>query len=174
MKGRKMKPFYFIRHGDITRYTNHQGIAPNNHLTDTGRFQAQRIKPKIDSFSIDYMVTSPLDRCIETAEIIAPYLFPSRMEIDGLQECTISEWLQLDELYESPEKLGSFPLARDYISRVTAAINEGLSKEGTPLFVAHGGTYSVINYLLKLKLSKRIEYCKPIFFNPEEKELKYN
>jgi len=165
-----MKPFYFVRHGHTEPFIDKDGISSNNHLTDTGRLQAQEIKPLIDSFPIDYMVTSPRARCIETAEIIAPSLFPSRMEIGKLRECSFQTRFQLDELYESPEKLGIFPTVKEFIDRIIMGINEGLARKGTPLFVGHGGTYGVIIHMFGLKNIRLTEYCDPIYVNPSRKQ----
>ena len=66
-----MKKLYFTRHG--LSVMNKQGLrsgSTNTPLTDEGRLHAQKIGSETD-LQFDLIVTSMLDRAIETAEIIA-------------------------------------------------------------------------------------------------------
>src|SRR5690606_2527197 len=70
--GPGMKKLYFIRHG--LSVMNRQGVfsgSIDTPLTDEGRKQAKRAGKLARDFGIDYIVSSPLARALETAQIIA-------------------------------------------------------------------------------------------------------
>jgi uncharacterized phosphatase len=65
------KTFYFLSHGETD--WNKRGIYMGRTdipLNDTGRSQAQESIPYIDKEPITHIVTSPLQRSLETATIV--------------------------------------------------------------------------------------------------------
>jgi len=70
-----MKRLYFIRHGESegneARVFSGQWDTP---LTDLGRSQAEQAAQQADELIIDVIISSPLIRASETAEIIAKHL----------------------------------------------------------------------------------------------------
>ncbi len=75
-----MKKLYFIRHG--LSVMNQQGVfsgSIDTPLTDEGRKQAKQAGKLARDFGIDYIVSSPLARALETAQIIAGEIgYPTR------------------------------------------------------------------------------------------------
>ena len=62
---------YVVRHGQTDNNLNGiiQGIS-NTPLNDYGRKQASELKEKLNDISFDLILSSPLQRAKETAEII--------------------------------------------------------------------------------------------------------
>lgn len=78
-----------VRHGETAltaqkRYSG-RGDVP---LSDTGRAQAQAVASRAAAMGVDMAVTSPLARCVDTAELIG---VPVTVEPD-LIECDFGEW----------------------------------------------------------------------------------
>ena len=80
---------YFARHGE---YQNPDKITPNRlpgfHLTELGKKQAKLQGDKLAKLKLRAIFTSPITRCVETAEIISqivhlhPNQKPELLEID--------------------------------------------------------------------------------------------
>lgn len=67
-----MKRLYFIRHAlsELNKSGHFAGIT-DTPLTDEGRQQAKDVAQQIKDLDIDLIVSSPLSRALETAQIIA-------------------------------------------------------------------------------------------------------
>lgn len=97
-----------VRHGHST--ANGSGILagrlPGIHLDDKGRTQVDALAQRLAALPISRVVTSPLERCQETAAIIAAALAPGRavVEDDGVGECQYGAWTgrPLKELADEP------------------------------------------------------------------------
>lgn len=63
---------HLVRHG-VTEHTGHKlsGWMAGLHLTDEGRIQAETAAERLESVPFKAFYSSPLERCYETAEIIA-------------------------------------------------------------------------------------------------------
>lgn len=67
-----MKRLYFIRHAlSELNKSGHMAGTTDTPLTDEGRQQAKAAAQKIKNLDIDMVVSSPLSRALETAQIIA-------------------------------------------------------------------------------------------------------
>lgn len=68
--------FYIFRHGetDLNIAGRFQGQSCNESLNQTGISQAKQLGKDLDGKKIDIVVTSPLKRALETAEIVADEL----------------------------------------------------------------------------------------------------
>ncbi len=67
-----MKKLYFCRHGQTEMNTlGHFSGTTETPLTTEGRKQAKRAGKKAKDLNIDYIISSPLSRAVETAQIIA-------------------------------------------------------------------------------------------------------
>lgn len=84
-----MTCYLFIRHGE----TDHTGAVlsgrtPGVALSERGRRQAAGLPERLKSLPPDMVCTSPLERCYQTAEILArahglePRVLPDLMELD--------------------------------------------------------------------------------------------
>ena len=67
-----MTVFYLVRHA-VTDHTGHKltGWLPDVHLTAEGRAQAQATADALSSIDFSAVFSSPIDRTIETARIVA-------------------------------------------------------------------------------------------------------
>lgn len=67
-----MKKLYFIRHGESEmNVKGHVAGITETPLTDLGRRQAKLAGVKAKNLHLDYIISSPLSRALETAQIIA-------------------------------------------------------------------------------------------------------
>ncbi len=101
-----MPTVLIVRHGHSS--ANGEGILagrlPGIHLTDRGREQAATLAERFEGLSIARVVTSPLERCRETAEALA-VVAGTEVEVDpGLLECAYGAWTgrPLGELSKDP------------------------------------------------------------------------
>ena len=67
-----MTAFFFVRHG-VTSHTGHRlsGWMPGIHLSEEGRAQAEAAAATLANLPFKAIFSSPIDRTMETAEVIA-------------------------------------------------------------------------------------------------------
>ena len=158
-----MRQFLFlIRHGQTTWNVEHRlpGQLPGIGLTDTGREQAKRLAEALAVLPLTAIISSPLERAVETAKYLAQgrdltiQLEPDLMDIE------LGRWSgqNRDELFKSdpvwaafvrdptegPEGVETFPALE---RRVVAAVERWLKKESTgayPAFVTHDDVIKVL------------------------------
>ncbi|MGH2821243.1 MAG: histidine phosphatase family protein [Actinomycetota bacterium] len=67
-----MTTFFFVRHG-VTAHTGHKlsGWLPDIHLTGEGMSQAEVIAASLSRVPFKAIYSSPIDRTLETAQVIA-------------------------------------------------------------------------------------------------------
>ena len=90
----------FVRHGRTpTTGTKLPGRAPNLHLSDEGKLQAEMIAKEIERSSSSFLGTkvsavyaSPMERTQETAKPIAKTLNLRVRTLQGLNECDFGDW----------------------------------------------------------------------------------
>ena len=90
----------FVRHGRTpTTGTKLPGRAPNLHLSDEGKSQAEMIAKEIKKSSSSFLGTkvsavyaSPMERTLETAKPIAKTLNLRVRTLQGLNECDFGDW----------------------------------------------------------------------------------
>ena len=90
----------FVRHGRTpTTGTKLPGRAPNLHLSDEGKSQAEMIAKEIKTSSSSFLGTkvsavyaSPMERTQETAKPIAKTLNLRVRTLQGLNECDFGDW----------------------------------------------------------------------------------
>jgi probable phosphomutase (TIGR03848 family) len=88
-----MTTFFFVRHG-VTSHTGAKltGWMPGVGLSDEGRAEAKDAASALSSVRLDAVYSSPIERTIETAEIIAE---PHRLEVgvrEDLGEVRYGRW----------------------------------------------------------------------------------
>jgi probable phosphomutase (TIGR03848 family) len=105
-----MSTVLLVRHG-LTAMTGPvlAGHTPNVHLDERGQKQAAAVAARIAVLPISTIVTSSLDRCVETAEAIragqrAAGREPDWQVDDGIIECRYGDWTgrPLKELAKEP------------------------------------------------------------------------
>jgi probable phosphomutase (TIGR03848 family) len=95
-----------VRHGHSS--ANGEGILagrlPGIHLTDRGREQAEQLADRFRGLAVVRVVSSPLERCLETAAPIAAAVGVEVTVDDDLQECAYGAWTgrPLGELAKEP------------------------------------------------------------------------
>ena len=67
-----MTTFFFVRHG-VTSHTGNRlsGWLPDIHLSDEGRAQAEAVASALAKVPLKAVYSSPIDRTLETARIVA-------------------------------------------------------------------------------------------------------
>jgi len=145
----------FIRHGQTTWNVEHRlpGQLPGVALTDTGRQQAARLADALTVLPISAIISSPLERARDTAEIIAqPYKLDIQFDPD-LMDIDLGRWSGqiFDELSKNdpdwkafvrdpsvgPEGVETFPQVQE---RAVTAVERWRKQESIgayPAFVAH-------------------------------------
>lgn len=84
---------YLVRHGatPLTAEDRFSGAA-NIYLSDDGRLQVERLSQRLADDNITAVYTSPLDRTLETADIIARPHKLTPIPRDGLREISHGHW----------------------------------------------------------------------------------
>ncbi|MEU3020212.1 MSMEG_4193 family putative phosphomutase [Nocardiopsis sp. NPDC007018] len=94
-----------VRHG-LTDATGPRlaGRAPGVHLNDAGRAQAARLAARLEGLAPAALVSSPLERCQETAEAVAVRLGVPVTTDERFVECDYGSWTgrSLTELAAEP------------------------------------------------------------------------
>ncbi len=156
-----MSTLVLVRHG-LTAMTGPvlAGWTPDVHLDDRGRAQAAGLAERLAGVPLAAIVTSPLDRCRETAAAIAG---DRPVEVDDrLGECRYGDWTgrSLKELSKDPlwkvvqqhPSAAVFPgqdgeALRDAQHRAVAAVrdwNSRLGLDATWLACSHGDVIKAV------------------------------
>ena len=177
-----MTTVLLVRHG-LTAATGHSlsGWTPGIPLDDRGRSQARALGARLARLPLDAIVTSPLDRCRQTAEVVAVARDGQGPEIRQdarLGECRYGDWTgkPLRKLAKEPlwRVVQAHPSAvrfpgpdgesmLDTQHRAVAAVREwnaALGPKATYLICTHGDVIKgiVADCLgLHLDLSQRIQ-----------------
>ncbi|GEN33403.1 MULTISPECIES: histidine phosphatase family protein [Aneurinibacillus] len=148
----------WVRHGETAdnrerRYLGHYD-AP---LTDRGKKQAKAAARRLEKETIHYVYTSDLERCRETAAIIASPHRLAVMEVPELRELNFGRWdrktyeeiMQTDKQlaekwYNNPYETappGGESLAElgNRVSRWLFALEKQMHPDETAVLVTHGG-----------------------------------
>jgi probable phosphoglycerate mutase len=102
-KERNVTTLLLVRHGtNDWVHGRLAGWTPGVHLNEEGRQQAQALSTRIGDLPIAAIYSSPLERCVETAQAIAG---PRQMQlrlVEGLGEVRYGEWqgAELKDLYK--------------------------------------------------------------------------
>lgn len=176
-----MTTVLLIRHGRTA--ANAAGIlagrTPGVLLDAQGRRQARTLRTRLRDVPIDVVVSSPLERCIETADaILTTRPEVERLTDDGLTECDYGQWTgrPLAELAEEPlwqAIQGSpsgvtFPGGEPMLAmaeRAAAAVSRWVAQhpEGTVVLVSHG---DVIKAILSHALGQPLDQFQRIVIGP--------
>ncbi len=153
---------FLIRHGQTTWNIEHRlpGQLPGIELTDTGREQAKRLAQALKTVPLTAIISSPLERAIETARYLAEgrnltiQLEPDLMDIElgrwtGQNRDVLTKhdpvWQAfLRNPLTGPEGVETFS---DVEQRAVAAVERWLHKESTgayPAFVTHSDVIKLL------------------------------
>jgi probable phosphoglycerate mutase len=156
-----MTTVLLVRHG-LTAMTGPvlAGWTPGVHLNERGREQAEALGRRLAPLELDAIVSSPLERCQETAAAVAQGRAVSVQTDDRFGECGYGEWTgrPLKELAKEPlwrvvqahPSAAVFPggeALADTQSRAVRAVrewNERLGEKATYLVCSHGDVIKAI------------------------------
>ncbi|RBQ18959.1 phosphoglycerate mutase [Spongiactinospora rosea] len=122
-----MTTLLLARHG-LTELTGPvlAGWTPGVHLSEAGAAQAKALGERLAGLDLDAIVSSPLERCQETAQAVAAGRAGIRVETDErFGECRYGEWTgrPLKELAADP----LWPVVQSHPSAVTFPGGESLT-----------------------------------------------
>ncbi len=156
-----MTTLLLVRHG-LTHLTGPvlAGRTPGVHLSEAGRAQAEALAERIKGVRLDAIVSSPLERCQETAQAVAATRGAAVETDDRLVECGYGAWTgrPLKELAEDPlwrvvqahPSAVTFPEGEslpDMQHRAVAAVrdwNQRLGEKAVYLACSHGDVIKAI------------------------------
>lgn len=172
-----------MRHGRTT--ANASGVlagwTPGIHLDEIGREQTKALAHRLAGLRVDGFVTSPLERCRETAEILsADHGDSARLNSDlDLAECRYGEWtgrplaeLRSDPLWSAVEQVPSsvtFPSGESMAAMQARALhavrrwNRRYGPDGLYVAVSHG---DVIKAILADALGMHLDMFQRIGIEP--------
>ena len=164
-----MTRFFLVRHGETewNRLRKIQGIS-DIPLNDTGRSQAAALGDILSKHRFDLIVSSPLSRALETAQIVARKLgMPAPLVIQDLVERNYGEaegssGLELDTLYPPDTEIPGREDRADVTKRVVRTLHDLAIRhpEADILAVAHGAVIRcVVDYAAPGEYSEPITNC---------------
>jgi alpha-ribazole phosphatase len=168
-----MMKLYVARHGEtnLNKKKVYQGWV-DSELNEEGIKHCEEIRDKLSCITFDVVITSPLKRAVQSAEIIAGTPHSKFITCDAFKELNFGLWEAMH--YKEIEK--NYPLewnlwSEDWVNytiphgesfkifyhRVEQGLKNMLEeyKDSTVLLVSHEGTLKVITTLL---LNLGIEY----------------
>ena len=170
-----LMPFYFLRHGvtdhNLRRLVMGQLDIPLNQL---GRRQAATAAQQLIGLGIRRVISSPLCRAVETAEIVAAPLGLPVTVVDGLQErawgvLTGRPYRELMRQSGTPKGAES---PTDFARRVMQALRPLMAEEGPFLLVAHSGACRVLRRELHIDDGEGlVPNAVPVMFSPSDEGL---
>lgn len=168
-------PFYFIRHGETDWNREQRTMGQTDiPLNERGVRQAHEVSSYVQNLEIERIVSSPLLRAKQTAEIMSTYLsLPLELHED-LKEVywgenqgqIVNEKQNLEKWISGVTPRGA-ESCRVFQQRVTKAFSEILNTNKNTLVVAHNGVYWALMNALGYPNSKALN-CIPYFFRPPE------
>ncbi|HXF66539.1 MAG TPA: histidine phosphatase family protein [Burkholderiales bacterium] len=161
-------PFCFLRHGESE--SNRLGLIAGSSdvgLTETGRAQARAAIERVRPLGVTRVFSSALHRAHETAAIIAGALALPHLVVPGLAE---RNWGELEGKPQALRRRGVTPPGAEtltqFVARTRAAL-AAIEAGGTPLIVAHSGTFRVLCRLLGCEAPEEaVANCHPVRFLP--------
>lgn len=177
-----MPTVLLVRHGRTTSNAagTLAGRLPGVHLDDVGRDQARALADHLADVPLTAAVTSPMDRCRETLDLLLANRPEVVQHVDGdLSECDYGEWsgralkdLAKDPVWkvvQSHPSAASFPGGESLTHmqhRSVAAVrrwNAELGDSGVYLIVSHG---DVIKAILADALGMHLDQFQRIRVDP--------
>lgn len=167
-------PFWYLRHGETD--WNARNLAQGRTevpLNANGLAQAKRAAEQLQGQGIVSIVSSPLSRAYNTAQIVARSLDLPVLVEPELVECAygeeegqpMSEWFDswIEERF-TPAGGETFVELRQ---RAVRAVNRCLAQPGPVLVVAHGALMRALRVQMGLERLSRTRNAVPIHCRPE-------
>ena len=169
--------FWFLRHGETD--WNAQGLSQGNTdiaLNAVGRAQAARAARTLLSMQFGSIVTSPLSRARDTAQMVAAALGMAFTQDADLREVGFGEQegQPMGDWYDdwiadryTPPGAETFAGLR---ARTVAAVNRATALPGPVLVVAHGALWRAFRHEAGLPANVRTPNALPLFAEPPAPE----
>ena len=101
-----MTTIILVRHGENEWVKQHRlaGWLPDVHLNENGRLQAQSTAERLSHLNIAAIYSSPMDRCMETAVIIADSHQLPIQQVEAIGEVRYGKWegKKIEKLAKKP------------------------------------------------------------------------
>lgn len=151
-------PFYFVRHGQTDWNKENRPMGQTDiPLNATGLEQARLAAQNLHQLDFVKIISSPLQRALKTAQIIAQATHKPITVVDELKECSwgimegqpkdvglwMQRWGQGDVIPHAEHR-------QDFLQRIIRGMNTALSDNELVLIVAHGGVYWAIQEVLQI------------------------
>ncbi len=162
------KPFYFIRHGetDVNAKPDIKRVDYDLALNHRGKLQALEARRIIENVSLESVYFSPIQRAVETKDILVSSLKMEQEVLEGLSECKAHIWTKMI-LLEEGKAFHVDDEIEDFLARVLHALDFALEKAANPLLVAHGGVHWALCYYLSIENHPwKIGNCELVHFQP--------
>jgi probable phosphoglycerate mutase len=166
------KPFYFVRHGETD--WNLKGITMGQtdiELNATGLKQAEKVAESLKDTKFGSIVTSPLRRSFQTAQIISKKTSIPLTIIDEFKEISLGSFQgkpnQLSKIKEwrNGEEIEGAESFSEFIQRVRIGLDRAFKLQEPILIVAHGGVYWAIQKILKVPFQD-LPNCAAVYHRP--------
>jgi len=168
-----MTRIYLTRHGETewNRQRRFQG-SKNSELTEKGILAAELLASRVEEIDLDCIVSSPLKRAYQTAEIVRGNKKIDILKHEGFQEINLGNfegmrWDEIEDMHgdilhritEDPfnNRYPNGENLMEFYNRVEKALGEVIDRcrNKSVLIVAHGGTIKCIeSYIRKFKINK--------------------
>lgn len=161
-------PFYFIRHGetDVNADPNIKRVDYDLPLNIRGKDQAHQARKVIESVPLKSVCFSPIQRAVETKDILVSSLNLEHEELDDLSECNAHIWTKMVQLEEGR----GFHVCHEvenFLGRTMRGLNTALQRQSPTLLVAHGGIHWALCYHLSIENHPwKIGNCQLVHFQP--------
>lgn len=148
-----METVYLVRHGQTNFNMDGviQGYSSDPPLNEVGGDQAHRLSENLSNYRFGLILSSDLQRCLQTAEIISEKTKIPIEKDKRLREIDFGEWegQTFEKVMNTPAgktwsaapsrwKVSGSETLEEVQRRVVAAISDALRKTGDLLVVSHG------------------------------------
>lgn len=168
------KGFYFIRHGqtDVNANPHIKRADYDLPLNTKGKEQAHLAKHVVSNLCLNSVCHSPIQRAVETKDILKEVLAIEHHEDEFLSECKADIWMKMVRL-ERGRGYRVCSEVKSFLTKAITGVSKALEKNGPVLIVAHGGVHWAICYHLMIEDHPwKIGNCEVVHFEPID-ELKW-
>lgn len=162
------KPFYFIRHGetDANVDMDTKRVDIDLPLNDRGKNQARSAQKLHTNLSLSSVCYSPIQRAVETKDILVSALKLEQFELEDLSECKAHIWTKMVRIEEGSGYHACHEV-ENFIQRAMRGLVTALKQDSPTLVVAHGGIHWALCYYLAIEGHPwKIGNCELVHFRP--------
>jgi len=135
-------------------------------LNDRGRNQAQTARRIVADMSFKSVCFSPIQRVVETKDILVSTLELDHAELEDLTECKAHIWTKMVRLEDG----AGYQVCNEvekFLGRALRGLETALQKNSPVLLVAHGGIHWALCYHMSIDNHPwKIGNCELVHFRP--------